>query len=298
MTGNVGITGSNDYIEIELGKRLHKLGEVLGCDVITIIAPMYAPVDNVIKSAIEQIPDKQQSLGVVLETSGGVIEVVERIANTMRHHYDSGEISFIIPNMAMSAGTVLTMCGDRIFMNYYSVLGPIDPQVKSRTSDEFVPALGYLDKYEELVEKSKKGQLTSAEMAFMVQKFDPAALDSFEKAKDLSIVLLEEWLTKYKFKNWLKTNTRGETVTDQMRRARAQEIGQKLNDTKKWKTHSRGISMDVLRKDLNLIIEDFSENVALGDAIQSYYHLLQDYMQKRGSIFAIQNVKGIELVGG
>jgi ClpP class serine protease len=52
----------------------------------------------------------------------------------------------------MSAGTVLVMCGDNIYMDYFSVLGPIDPQVKRRSKGNvYVPALGYLEKYNELV---------------------------------------------------------------------------------------------------------------------------------------------------
>lgn len=36
----------------------------------------------------------------------------------------------------------------------FSVLGPIDPQVKNKEGN-FVPALGYLDKVNELIEKPK-----------------------------------------------------------------------------------------------------------------------------------------------
>jgi len=50
-----------------------------------------------------------------------------RIVIAFRHFYP--DLWFIIPNFAMSAGTVLTMAGDRIFMDYYSTLGPINPQV-------------------------------------------------------------------------------------------------------------------------------------------------------------------------
>ena len=38
-------------------------------------------------------------------------------------------------------------------MDYYSVLGPIDPQVNR--GEGLVPALGYLKKYDELIEKSE-----------------------------------------------------------------------------------------------------------------------------------------------
>ncbi|MEM6833961.1 MAG: serine dehydrogenasease [Pseudomonadota bacterium] len=295
MTSEIDITTSNSYIENELLARLRKLEDVLSGDVITAIVPMFPGVDDIIRSVVESIDDRSGDLHVVLETSGGSIEVVERIADLLRHHYSNGEISFIIPNMAMSAGTVLVMCGDRIMMDYYSVLGPVDPQVRSNTSGTYVPALGYLHKFNELVEKSKAGDLSAAEAAFMIEKFDPAELDQFEKARDLSTDLLEKWLAVYKFKDWTKTESRGLQVDDDMRKKRAKEIGEKLNDTTAWKSHSRGISMQVLRHNLNLIIEDFAEDATLNEAIRSYYRLLQDYLHRRGSEAVVQSREGISL---
>lgn len=50
------------------------------------------------------------------------------------------------------------MSGDEIFMDYYSVLGPIDPQVQNNNG-EWVPELGYLEKYKQLVTKSARARL-------------------------------------------------------------------------------------------------------------------------------------------
>jgi len=52
-------------------------------------------------------------------------------------------VDFLIPSHAMSAGTILAMSGDAIHMDYYSVLGPIDPQVENQEG-RLIPALGYL----------------------------------------------------------------------------------------------------------------------------------------------------------
>ena len=84
---------------------------------------------------------KKNKLAVILETDGGYIEVVERIVKTLRHHYNN--VEFVVPNFAMSAGAVLVMSGDAIHMDYFSTLGPIDPQI-SNTSGKQVSALGYL----------------------------------------------------------------------------------------------------------------------------------------------------------
>jgi len=67
-----------------------------------------------------------------------------------------------------------------------------------------------------------------------------------------------------------------------MRRDRAADIAHKLNDTKRWHSHNRGIPIEVLRRDLKLLIDDFGEDDDLGPAVQGYYHLLKDYGFKRG----------------
>lgn len=65
-----------------------------------------------------------------------------------------------------------------------------------------------------------------------------------------------------------------------MKEARAEEIAAKLNSVDRWKTHGRGLSMAVIDRDLNLLIEDFGAKPDLNKAVRSYYGLLQDYMSQ------------------
>jgi len=181
----------------------------------------------------------------------------------------------------MSAGTVLVMSGDNILMDYYAILGPIDPQVPSEKGKVLVPALGYILQYERLVEKSKKGQLNDAELAFLLNRFDPGELYQYEQERELSTDLLKQWLVQFKFKDWVVTETKQVPVTPEMRSARAEEIARSLNDPSKWHSHGRGITMAILRDELKLKIRDFGEDKDLNEAIRSYYKLLKDYMERR-----------------
>ncbi|MCK1475958.1 ATP-dependent Clp protease proteolytic subunit [Bradyrhizobium sp. 197] len=280
-------TATRKYVEAELSRRLQHIERTLDCDVITCIHGIGPPFDDLIRDHIEDIKDRKARLLVILETDGGSIETAERIADVLRHHYPK-EVCFLVPNFAMSAGTVLLMSGDKIYMDYYSILGPIDPQVRNRNGT-FVPALGYLEKYEQLVKKSKSsGGLSAAELAFLVQKFDPAELHRFEQARDHSVDLLKKWLVQYKFKDWVKTRSKKKAVTAAMREKRAAEIANKLNDTKKWRSHGRGLSMEVIEKELNLIVENFGANSELNKAVRSYYRMLQDFLVSRNHSVAIQ----------
>ena len=120
-----------------------------------------------------------------------------------------------------------------------------------------------------MLRKAENGTLNTAELTLLVEKFDQADLYRYEQARELSISLLKEWLAKYKFRNWKKTETSGTRVTDRMRKRRAQAIARKLSDSGYWHSHGRGISMEVLRRDLNLRIEDFGEDSTLSEAFGS-----------------------------
>ena len=257
--------------------RLGRIEQMLDADGLTMISPMQRGVEHSVKVAIEAREERRPNLVVILDTPGGVVEVVERIVRVLRHHYS--EVKFLIPDRAMSAGTVLAMSGDDILMDYHSCLGPIDPQLQ--LDDRLVPALSYLAQYENLVEKSRSETLSTAELV-LLQKLDLAELHQFELARDLSIALLKRWLTRYKFKDWTETETRGLQVTQEMKEERASWIARQLNDQERWLTHGRGIDMRTLQEDLSLKITDFGADPDLKQAVWDYFWFLRDHMARNG----------------
>lgn len=282
---------ANDFIERALDGRAQALMETFESDVLGLCAPMVYPLDGVVRNTIESMGPKRRNrrkkLVVVLTTDGGYIEVVQRIVETLRYHYRI--VDFVVPDYALSAGTVLAMSGDRILMNYFSRLGPIDPQVHSSTGQQ-VSALGYLIQWERLLEKANAGTLTAAEAQVMLTRFDPADLYLYEQARELSVELLKNWLVKYKFKNWKRTATRRVKVTRKMKTDRAEDIGRQLNDPDRWHSHSSGISMEILRRNLNLQIDDFDETPEASERVRDYHALMDDYMGRRGQKGAIHTV--------
>ena len=274
---------SNEIVEADLDSRLVALGAAFEGDPLAFSGDLIHGVDGIIREAIERIrlESDRNRLVVTLDTPGGYIEIVQRIVETLRHHYEY--VDFIIPNSAYSAGTVLAMSGDAIYMNYYSRLGPIDPQVMGTTGN-MVPALGYLIAWERLLAKAERGELTNVEARLMLEGFDQAELYNYEQARELSVSLLREWLVNYKFKDWEITETRQEKVTPELKKERAEEIARELNNTERWHSHSHGISMEVLRRDLRLKIDDYDENPQLGSSVKDYYNLFEDYRMLRGGL--------------
>ncbi|MCX6833517.1 MAG: serine dehydrogenasease [candidate division Zixibacteria bacterium] len=278
---------ANQLVIQQLKQKATDLETNCDSDVIAFIGPLIPPTDNMIRDQIESLREngkktstERKKLKFLVETYGGHMEPVRRIVDVLRYHYSV--VDFVVPDFAFSAGTVLVMSGDAIYMDYYSVLGPIDPQIR-QPDGTWGSAVGYLKKYEELVEKSKDNVITTAEMAFLLNKFDPMTLYSYEQEFKLGISLIEDWLPKYKFKNWTKTRTRQLKVTDKMRRKRAAEIGQNLSNPDLWHSHGRGIPMGKLvSKPLDIVIDDMSIN-------QDFYEKVRTTMLEELKVFGIKS---------
>ncbi len=268
-------------LKVSLSEKLIKLEAHLNADVFSYFGPIFDGLEPAIQGLIEDLAadiNKKDRLVVVLTTTGGSAVAVERYVSIIRHHYKT--VDFFVPNYAYSAGTIFCMSGDNIYMDYSSVLGPIDPQVQNKDG-KWVAALGYLDKVNDAILKSNSGTLSNAEF-LMVKDLDLAELRSYEQAKELTIELLKKWLVKYKFKDWNEHQTThpaklGQPVTVEEKEERATQIAAMLNDNAHWKSHSRPINMEALR-DLGLRIEDYGLDDTLKGLIRDYYDLLSDYV--------------------
>lgn len=273
----------DETIKNLLNERLLNLEKHFNSDVLNFFGPIYDGNESIFLRIVEELSEetsKKNTLTIILTTPGGSANSVERFVNIIRKHYEI--VNFVVPDYAYSAGTIFCMSGDNIFMDYYSVLGPIDPQVQNKEGN-LVAALGYLDKANELIEKSKDGTLTKAEFVIL-KELDLAELRGYEQAKELTIDLLKRWLVKYKFKNWTKHQTTpgliGNTVTPEEKQTRAKEVAEILSNNNIWKSHGRPINIEFLEKEVKLKIDDYSENLERRKAIRDYYMLLLDYLQK------------------
>lgn len=277
-----------------LEEKLLELEEHFEADILTYYGA-FDGGENILLRIIEELTadeDKKDKIYIILTTGGGSATVVERLVNILRHHYQ--EVNFIVPDFAYSAGTIFCMSGDNILMDYFSVLGPIDPQVRNK-ENKMVPALGYLDKINELIEKAQNNELSNAEF-IILKDFDLAELRSYQQAKDLTIDLLEKWLVKYKFKNWSEHRTDpdklGQAVTEDEKIQRAKEIGDALSDNKIWKFHGRPINIEALKL-LRLEIDDYSNLPERRKLIRDYYELVSDYVTSKNYGIFVQTRKFI-----
>ncbi len=281
----------HSHIRDSLQERLIKLEKELGSDVIFFYGPIYPGVVKVFRDFLEKLKaesPEQPIISVILNTDGGVAETVEKLVDILRFHYE--KVHFVVPDYAMSAGTIFCMSGNKIFMDYSSSLGPIDPQVFN--GQHYVPALGYLDQVNKMIEKSEKGTLTDAEFLILQQQ-DLGLLSQCEQAQKLTITLLKKWLAEHKFSDWQMHRTnpdrKGERVTSKDKEERAEEIAAMLSDNQRWHSHGRRIGIDTIKNELRLEIDDYSNNETLRSLIRDYNDFLVEFVERENLPFFLHS---------
>ena len=256
----------NNFILTQLNTYAATLEEKLKGDVLYYYGLTHPWFIKPFRNLIEKMAsndNKRDTICIFLNTSGGAVEPVEKMVDIIRYHYD--KVYFFVPDFAMSAGTIFCTSGDKIFMDYSSSLGPIDPQVMINDNgvEKWVPALGVLEQVEKLIAKSKDNTISPAEFSIL-QSQNLAILSSYEHARDLSIDLATKWLIKYRFNQGTQ-------------QADAEEIVKKLIDHNKWHSHGRFIGIETLRE-IGLKIDDYPNEATV--LIRAYNDLITDFVQQ------------------
>ncbi|MFN8361691.1 MAG: ATP-dependent Clp protease proteolytic subunit [Candidatus Kapaibacterium sp.] len=278
----------NEAIREKLNQQLREIEVHFDADLIFFYGEIHPIFVKWFRDFIEDIKNHDEfdrnRLVIMLNTPGGSVETVEKMVEIIRFHYE--EVFFIVPDYAMSAGTIFCMSGDKIYMDYSSSLGPIDPQVFN--GKNWVPALGYLDKVEELIQKSSDNNLTDIEL-IMLQKLDLAELRQYEMARNLTVELLKVWLVKYKFKDWHTHSSTKKKVTEQEKKKRAEETARLLSNNKLWHSHGRYIGINTVRDVLKIRIEDYSNDKPKQTLIREYNDLICQYIREKNIPFLIHS---------
>lgn len=213
---------------------------------------------------------KGTEIDIILETPGGIAEVVEDLVGLIRSKYP--KVGIIVPGSAKSAGTIFTMAADEILMGPQSALGPIDAQImsngKTYSADAFLEGLRKI--------KDEVNANNKLDLAYIpiLQNISPGEIQHCENAQNFSKALVTNWLKEYKFKFWNEHTSTGEVVTAEEKSKRAKEIASTLCNHGLWLTHGRSIHMSELQN-MKLIITDYSVNKELNEAITRYYTLLK-----------------------
>lgn len=205
---------------------------------------------------------QKENLDIYLETPGGSGETAEEIVKYLHDKFNS--VSFVISGEAKSAGTMMALSGDEIFMTETGSLGPIDAQMKIGRAIE--SAYDYMEWVDQKRKEADEKKLLNPFDATMIAQITPGELGSVFHSLEYAKDLVKDWLVKYKFKNWDITEDRKIPVTPEMKAKRADEIAFDLTDRSKWRTHGRSIKINDL-KGIGLKVKSVDENKDLSEIV-------------------------------
>lgn len=199
--------------------------------------------------------DFDKGLDLVVHTPGGDIAATESIINYLRSKFGN-DIRVIVPQLAMSGGTLIACSSKKILMGNHSSLGPVDPQMNG------LPAHGVVEEFERAKDEiNSEGQSAALVWQTILNKYPPTFLGECEKAIDWSEEILENSLREVMFE--------GDDDVDE----KVERIVNELSDHVVTKSHSRHLSaMDC--KEMGLKVDMIEEDQELQDAVLSVHHVM------------------------
>lgn len=253
------------YLVKEKKQYLDEISRCTGRNVITYYSgwmqkPTAADVSindkdmNAFMEAVYKL-DKSKGVDLILHTPGGDIAATEKIIDYL-HSIFKGDIRAIVPQMAMSAGSMIAVSCKEIIMGKQSCLGPFDPQIGG------VACQSVLKEFEKAKEDIKQNPHALGLWQVMFAKYNPTFLVTCEQAIELSDDLADEILSK--------------TFSDKTKR---KEILKAFNNNNTTKVHSRHISKEQC-KSVGLNIIDMEDDQHLQDMILSLHHCYMIYLEQ------------------
>ena len=229
-------------------------------------------------------------LDLILHTPGGDIAATESIVDYL-HNIFGANIRAIVPQLAMSAGTMIACATKEIIMGKQSNLGPIDPQFLGMSShgvlEEFHRAYSEIQLASEASlnnpNDSRLASEVQAKLAVwqpIIAKYSPTLIGECEKAIDWSQSMVKEWLSNIMFQN----DSSKDTIIN--------NILNELEDHSISKTHGRHLSKSKC-KQIGLRIVDLENDTQLQDLVLSVHHSTIHTLTSTNAFKIIENQKGI-----
>ena len=214
-------------------------------------------------------------LDLILHSPGGSIEAAEAIGEYLRESFD--HIRVIVPHMAMSAATLLSLVGNEIHMAAHSQLGPIDPQFFLQTAFGYrwVPAQAILEQFNAARTACLEDPNEYTVWADMLRQYGPGLLVECQNASALSASVAQEWLNRFMFRG----------LPDDDRSQRSQDVALYFANHTTHLTHARGIYATELRNlDENLTVVNLESDPQLHDLVLTvHYSLMHTFSNTRAA---------------
>lgn len=216
--------------------------------------------------------DKKKGLDLILHTPGGSIGATESIVHYLRSIFGN-DIRAIIPQIAMSAGTMIALSCKEILLGKHSNLGPIDPQIGG------MPTHGIIEEFNTAVREITNNPAMAQVWQFILSKYNPTLIGECQKAIDWSESIVKKWMLS----NMFESEKDGAAIVDKI----INELGSHATTL----SHDRHFHLDQL-KEMGLKIFEIEDDKDLQDKILSVHHSTIITLSQTKAYKVIENQNG------
>lgn len=220
--------------------------------------------------------DRSKGLDLIIHTPGGNIAATESLIHYLRQMFGN-DIRAIVPQIAMSAGTIIACSCKSIIMGKQSNLGPIDPQING------IPAVMVRKEIVKAYEEIRRDPGMAQIWAPILSKYPPTFLYQCELAIKWAATLVADVLISNMLSAEKKAKSRADPIVD------------RLSDVDENKTHNKHIHSDELKK-IGLTIEDLEDDQTLQDLVLTVHHCFMHTLTNTEVVKIIENQEGRAIV--
>lgn len=216
--------------------------------------------------------DFSKGLDLLVHSPGGYVTATESLIHYIRSKFAS-DVRVFVPQLAMSGGTILALCGKEIWMGRQSNLGPIDPQFGN------IPAVVLLEEVELAISEIKQDPARIEFWRPVFAQIAPSFLSKARQAIDLSLYIAKTALLD----GMLQDRPKATDV--------AHRIVQELTNVATHKQHDRHIHKEDCEA-MGLTIRSLEDNADLQEAVLSTHHAFMITLSNGPTAKIIENHLG------
>ena len=217
--------------------------------------------------------DRSKGLDLMLHTPGGDLAATESVLDYL-HNMFNNDIRAIIPQISMSAGTIMALSCNEIIMGKQSNLGPVDPQLGG------VACKAVIDEFEKAKNDIKNNPHSIPLWQSIISKYHPTFLGKCSQSIEWSEELVEYWLLR----NLCNGN-----------KTKAKKILKEFADHSIHKSHARHISISKC-KESGLNIIDMESDNNLQDIILTTHHAFMHTFSMTRAVKIVENHIGTSFI--
>lgn len=228
--------------------------------------------------------NRAEGLDLILHTPGGAIAAAESLVCYLKSLFGNN-IRVFVPQIAMSAGTMMALASKEIVMGKQSNLGPIDPQFGGMS------CAGIIEEFNEAVEAVRAEPQLAAVWGTIISKYHPTFIGDCKKAMDWADKTVRKWLVENMFSGHANPEESARIVVD------------RLSSHNATFSHSRHISMGELKElGVNIVELEGLDDKEIGgckdlqDCVLTIHHAYMHTFGNSSAIKIVENHRGQAMI--